>query len=83
LNEIWVCNPNIKSLGQQKREVFDWLGPVDPSINHSNAVKLHEPETGEWIFGHEKYKEWESKENAALWIHAKRIYHIDPRMKPH
>jgi hypothetical protein len=52
--------------------VFDWLGPVDPNINHSNAVKLHEPGTGEWIFDHEKYKEWESKENTALWIHAKR-----------
>jgi hypothetical protein len=54
--------------------VFERLGPVDPSINHLNAVKLHEPGTGEWIFDHDKYKEWENEQTAALWIHAKRNY---------
>jgi len=71
-------NSDTKPSGQQKREVFDWLGPVDPSINHLNAVKLHEPETGEWIFDHERYKEWENAQKAALWIHAKRNYQIGP-----
>ncbi|KAH8790716.1 ankyrin repeat-containing domain protein [Hyaloscypha finlandica] len=56
---------------QRCREMFEWLGGVDPSINHYNAVKLHLSGTGGWIFADDSYKTWENEQNATLWLHAK------------
>jgi len=50
--------------------MFEWLGGVDPSINHYNAVKLHLPGTGGWIFADDGYKTWENERNATLWLHS-------------
>jgi hypothetical protein len=56
--------------------MFEWLGGVDASINHYNAVKLHLPGTGSWIFADDGYKTWENEQNAALWLHAKRTSYL-------
>lgn len=75
---LFVSSKRFSNLlkAQRCREMFEWLGGVDPSINHYNAVKLHLPGTGGWIFADDSYKTWENEQNATLWLHAKRTSYL-------
>jgi hypothetical protein len=47
----------------------NWIMPSDPSTNHRNAFKKHQPGTGLWLLDHSLYKDWKKRENSFMWIH--------------
>ena len=57
---------------QKHREIYAWLAPVDPETNYYSALETHAEGTGDWIFQTRIYKNWQSNDNAHVWLHAKR-----------
>ncbi|KAE9393765.1 hypothetical protein BT96DRAFT_211282 [Gymnopus androsaceus JB14] len=48
-------------------QVRDWLNAPDSEANFRAALNKRTPGTGQWIFDHPKYKDWEQTRNM-LWI---------------
>ena len=56
---------------QLKDNLFRWLSPPDPSINHNIACKTHHSGTAQWFFQGSIFEQWKSTDSF-LWIHGKR-----------
>jgi hypothetical protein len=48
---------------------LDWLVTTDPSSNHNNACRLHEPHTGKWLTNSPEYASWKDCITRLLWLH--------------
>lgn len=46
-----------------------WLFKADPSSNHMNAWKKHEPTTGNWFLQGVEYAEWKTTPSSLLWVY--------------
>ena len=60
-----------QALHHSHRSLFEWLNPVDPSINYEKASSLRKEGTGEWLFATFQFQEWQSTNGGILWLHAK------------
>jgi hypothetical protein len=40
------------------RSILDWFQSSDPSVNHNEARKKHEPTTGDWLLKSELFTYW-------------------------
>jgi Asp-tRNA(Asn)/Glu-tRNA(Gln) amidotransferase C subunit len=51
--------------------IIQWLDAPNPSENHAQARREHEPGTGEWLFKSRAYQDWLSGSSPLLWMHGK------------
>jgi len=51
--------------------ILGWLSAPDPSTNHAEARKEHEPGTGEWLFESQEYNNWVTGSSPRFWLHGK------------
>ncbi|KAJ9660146.1 hypothetical protein H2201_007053 [Coniosporium apollinis] len=56
---------------ERKQQVLGWLSRTDPSSNHNEARKKHEPETGDWLLQSEAYNKWKTSSSSMLWLYGK------------
>jgi hypothetical protein len=56
--------------------LFRWLSPSDPSINHNIASKAHHDGTAQWFFQGSIFNVWKST-GSFLWVHGKREFSFD------
>ncbi|KAI9878142.1 MAG: hypothetical protein M1830_001788 [Pleopsidium flavum] len=56
-------------LDSERKELVEWLQPVDPSTNHNNARPKHEPTTGNWLLKSEELAAWLCEPKQLLWLH--------------
>jgi hypothetical protein len=64
---------NIVYTAQKNRQIYAWLAPGDPETNYNSALETHTEGTGDWMYQNTVYKNWESNDNAHVWLHAKRM----------
>jgi hypothetical protein len=53
---------------QSHKNILQWLTKVDPSSNHNEACKKHEPGTGEWFINSHEFSYW-MLPGCSLWLH--------------
>lgn len=75
-NQVKVTAATVQTLltteeAKQLGTILDWLSAPDPSINHAEARKKHEPGTGEWLLKCQEYQDWLSGRAPRLWLHGK------------
>ncbi|KAI9878600.1 MAG: hypothetical protein M1830_000460 [Pleopsidium flavum] len=56
-------------LDSERKELVEWLQPVDPSTNHNNARPKHEPTTGNWLLKSGELAAWLCEPKQLLWLH--------------
>ena len=56
-------------MSHAQRALTEWLRAPDPSVNHHTARRKHEPDTGEWIFHSDGFKNWLKYKKEFLWIY--------------
>jgi hypothetical protein len=58
-----------------QNDIFRWLSPPDPWINHHAASELRHCGTAEWFIQGNTYSEWRTSEvpGSLLWVHGKRL----------
>src|SRR5258708_30400723 len=54
-----------------RTEIWRWLSPPDPSINHNTACEAQHSGTASWFFEGAIYNEWMAT-GPLLWIHGNR-----------
>ncbi|KAF7947341.1 uncharacterized protein EAE97_004590 [Botrytis byssoidea] len=55
---------------KQQKKIIQWISPHDPSQRyHEVAVKLRHPESGQWFFTCQPFKEWMASKGFKLWLH--------------
>ncbi|KAF6221635.1 hypothetical protein HO133_001601 [Letharia lupina] len=53
----------------ERQTITDWLSPLDFSQKQRDVYANHQPGTGEWFLGSDKFKGWEGGDNNVLWCH--------------
>ncbi|KAF3941614.1 Inversin [Dactylella cylindrospora] len=53
----------------KKREILQWLSPIDVSTNHNVACKKREPSTGNWFLDLDEYITWKNTPGGMIWVH--------------
>jgi hypothetical protein len=58
-----------------QKDIFRWLSPPDPWINHHAACKSRHRGTAEWFIQGNTFSEWKTSEvlGSLLWVHGKRL----------
>ncbi|KAE9362799.1 hypothetical protein N431DRAFT_306139, partial [Stipitochalara longipes BDJ] len=56
------------SLDERKRNILQWLSPVDPSINHEAAMKVRQAGTNDWFLSCKEFEHWKECEKSYLWL---------------
>ncbi|EON65785.1 hypothetical protein W97_05024 [Coniosporium apollinis CBS 100218] len=56
---------------ENKQKILEWLTRADPSSNHNEARKKHEPKTGDWLLQSQVYRNWKASPNSLLWLYGK------------
>ncbi|KAJ8123073.1 hypothetical protein O1611_g9683 [Lasiodiplodia mahajangana] len=56
---------------EQRRRVLTALEAPNPSIEHDEARRKHEPGTGEWFLKCQDYQDWVAGLSPYLWLHGK------------
>ena len=51
------------------KKIRQWLSPPDPSLNHYNALKLRQADTGLWFLNGDEYAKWSSNGPATIWLY--------------
>lgn len=59
-------------IGEYRDKIIQWLSKTDPSYNHHQACKKHQPHTGEWLIKHVDFENWKTKKGFLLWLYGKR-----------
>ncbi|ETS83239.1 hypothetical protein PFICI_05115 [Pestalotiopsis fici W106-1] len=55
---------------EKRTKVLHWYGTSDPKQNQRVSSEARDPNTGAWVFAHEKFTQWkESLNGALLWLH--------------
>jgi hypothetical protein len=57
-----------KALDDRTRNILHWLSPVDPSVSHKAALKVHQPGTNKWFLSSKEFKDWQKSETSLLWL---------------
>ncbi|KAF4436368.1 hypothetical protein F53441_13284, partial [Fusarium austroafricanum] len=57
-----------REAAEQKRRILQWLSPVDPSISHHAALKIHRAGTNDWFLSREEFNNWKQAKNSVLWL---------------
>ena len=52
-----------------RREAIGWLSTTDPSINHLEQRRKHEPTTGDWFVQGRDLSDWRETPNSFVWLH--------------
>ena len=64
--------------------ILEWTSDIPYLDNHLTARKGRTEGTGEWIFHHARYEEWEtSHQPMILWLHGIRKFLLSPRWPKH
>lgn len=56
---------------QQRENLYRWLSPPEPLINHNKARRQHYEGTGSWFLQSESFRIWNSQRNSFLWLYGK------------
>jgi len=56
------------SSDDQKRHIFQWLSPVDPSTSHEAALEIHQAGTNDWFLSCKEFNNWREAKNSVLWL---------------
>ncbi|GAW16521.1 hypothetical protein ANO14919_059510 [Xylariales sp. No.14919] len=56
---------------ERRRQVLRALDAPNPSIEHNEARRKHEPGTGEWFLKCQSYQDWVTGLSPRLWVHGK------------
>src|SRR5277367_4503589 len=59
-------------IDEYRDKIIQWLSKTDPSYNHHQACKKHQPHTGEWLIKHVDFENWKMKKGFLLWLYGKR-----------
>ena len=59
-------------IDEYRDKIIQWLSKTDPSHNHHQACKKHQPHTGEWLVKHVDFENWKMKKGILLWLYGKR-----------
>lgn len=64
-----------KIKSSERRSILEWISTTPYAENHYFACQGRTRGTGEWLLGHERYREWrESSASMILWLHGDREY---------
>jgi hypothetical protein len=59
----------------RRKEILTWLSSMKYINHHREIQKGLVENTGEWLFDHPDFLEWErSQESRVLWLHGIRMY---------
>jgi hypothetical protein len=58
-----------------RRTIHLWLSAPDPSSNHNDARKKHQPTTGLWFIKDNKFEQWKCKLNSFIWLHGIHMFY--------
>jgi hypothetical protein len=56
------------SLDERKRQILQWLSPVDPSKSHEAALKIRQAGTNNWFLSSKELENWRYSEKSFLWV---------------
>lgn len=59
------------SLNDRKRNILQWLSPVDPSLHHEEAMMIHQAGTNDWFLSRGEFEHWVKVERSLLWLSGK------------
>ena len=60
-----------------KKEIIGWLSTTDPSTNHAEQRRKHQPTTGRWLLDSKAMADWSSTKTSYMWLHGTgRVLHI-------
>lgn len=71
----WASTPLTLLVDENKQKILRWLSRTDPSSNHNEARKKHEPKTGDWLLQSETYNKWKTSPSSILWLYGKGASH--------
>lgn len=57
-----------------RTKALHWLFPGDPEEKHKDTRKKRHPDTGDWFFETQEFKDWAREPSSWLFCHGKRIY---------
>lgn len=52
-----------------KKEIIGWLSTTDPSTNHAEQRRKHQPTSGRWLLDSKAMVDWGSTQNSYMWLH--------------
>lgn len=67
LKSRWATETHI-SVGKERKEVLEYFGRVDSTLNHQANLKLRHPLTGLWVTEGETFRSWLRIRNSKLWL---------------
>lgn len=64
------------------KNMLMWISEIPYKDHHKDASKDRTPVTGDWIFEHRQYREWEKLESAILWLHGiRKCFQFNSRLQ--
>ncbi|CAG8950619.1 hypothetical protein HYFRA_00002828, partial [Hymenoscyphus fraxineus] len=67
LKSRWAMDTHI-TLGRERKQILDYFGKVDSTLNHQANLKLRHPLTGLWVTEGEMFRSWLRIRNSKLWL---------------
>jgi hypothetical protein len=64
---------------RDRKNVMDWLNPINQAEIHAAAFRKHEPGTGEWLIEGESFRNWRCDPGTSLWLCGDGKYRIHHR----
>lgn len=55
-------------------EIVKYLNPPSPEDDYLKSLKSRFPNSGQWVFAHEAFEEWQMSSNSILWMHGVRKF---------
>ncbi|CAG8972229.1 hypothetical protein HYALB_00001627 [Hymenoscyphus albidus] len=67
LKSRWATETHI-SLRKERKEILEYFGKVESTLNHQANLKLRHPLTGLWVTEGEIFRSWLRIRNSKLWL---------------